>query len=129
MFTVSIVVPTHLPLDDHRRYVYSSLLAQQHDLLQIHFVFNGLGRKDYLISKQFIQSNNIHGHQLFFSFTALALTPGQARRAAFQNIQTDFVLFSDSDDILDSSVVSTKLKLAMQTGSDIVVSDALVFST
>ena len=129
MPSVSIVCPVHRPLNKLSKLAFISILKQNYKKLFIYFCFNGLSSVDIESLKSFITSSNIHSHILYFEASNDLLSPGAARILALKSIDSDYIVFIDSDDIAEENLVSSKVEIASKLNLDLVISSAYTFES
>ena len=126
-YKVSIITPNCYPLDKHRKIVLTNIAKQTHNNIELLIYNNGIKMDEHNRILNFIKSmnNNIVINSIH-SLKRIGI--GQARKILLKNSTGNYLIFIDSDDIVDKSIISQKLKLIEENKVDIVTSNARTFN-
>lgn len=123
-YKISLVVPVY-GVERYIRQFAESALSQTYDDLQFVFVNDGTKDRSMEILDELIEEKYSHLKDRIIIINKENGGLPSARKAGLEAAEGEYILFADSDDWLDTDMVSKVMAKADETGADIVYFDLI----
>ena len=125
---VSLIMPGHTKINELNKRVLISIFNQTYQVLELCILLSGISKIDFDEWVSFIENNYGNNKNVQIIHKENAISPGIARKELIRLSSGKFIVFADSDDILDKTLIEKKVKISKTNQVNVVFSNAYVFN-
>ena len=125
---VSLIMPGHTKINELNKKVLISIFNQTYQVLELCILLSGISKIDFDEWVSFIENNYGNKKNVQIIHKENKMSPGIARKELLRLSNGKFIVFADTDDILDKTLIEKKVNISKTNHVNVVFSNAYVFN-